>query len=170
MHAPATAPAKPSTGLSCMGTEFGGRAVGWPMAWAKAAQSGVETVRWVQPLVSSFSRTKFACTWRDRWVLYGCNSRGDATSGDRDGGARPWGALSLLVFLLQAPVSTIKGFPFLLMRYWLQAGCWECWAAPQSASPSLHIPSVFACTCVQSTVLSLPLPWGEVPSARQGQL
>lgn len=122
MRAPATAPAKPSTGL---GTEFGGRAVGWPMAWAKAAQSGVKTVRWVQPLVSSFSRTKFACTWRDRWVLYGCNSRGDATSGDRDGRARPWGVLSLLVFLLQAPVSTIKGFPFLLMRYWFQAGCWE---------------------------------------------
>lgn len=76
LHAPSTAPAKPSTGLPCAGTEFRGRAVDWPTAWAKAAQSGVHTMRRAQPLASFFSRTKFACTWRDRWVPYGCNSRG----------------------------------------------------------------------------------------------
>lgn len=52
---------KAALGWPCAGAGFGGRADAWPTAQAKAVQSGVETMRQVQSLPSSFSRTKFAC-------------------------------------------------------------------------------------------------------------
>lgn len=57
--APSAAPA--ALGWPCARAGFGGRVGAWPTAQAKAVQSGVETMRQVQSLPSSFSRTKFAC-------------------------------------------------------------------------------------------------------------
>jgi len=109
---------KSALGWPGTGAGFGGRVGGWTAARTKAVQSGVETMRWVQSLPSSRSRTEFTCTPGEGGNLVGpVASPTDAAPGDGGGQARAWGAPSLLVLPLQTPALTIKSFPFPLMCY-----------------------------------------------------